>query len=86
MTTPELRKALYSYLFCRGNYICHEVAIPSRPRGRVDMMLYTKSYREKFATLRNYEMKISVADFHSPNGHNFTGLSQHLPVKIVAIS
>lgn len=89
MTTPELRKALYNYLSLQGQYVCHEVAIPKDYEkayakakatgtkfmweGRVDMLMYHKNYREQQGTFRFYEMKISVSDFNSPNGHNLEG-------------
>lgn len=89
MTTSELRKALYNYLSMAGQCVCHEVAVSKDPKhgllgkspatgrfireGRVDMVMYHRGYRDRQATFRFYEMKISVEDFKSLHGHNFEG-------------
>lgn len=44
-----------------------EVGLPNKKL--VDLMLYNINTK----IWRCYEIKVSVSDFHSPNGHNFVG-------------
>lgn len=69
---------LYKHLTKQGYHCCHEVTLPYSPQfeiynqGIVDTVLFHKA-RNQQGVFRFYEIKISVSDFHSKNGHNFSG-------------
>jgi hypothetical protein len=68
MTTKKLEQILFHHLQKQGTYMCFEVMIPSNTRERVDCLSYdTKD------TWRFYELKVSVADFHSNAKVSFYG-------------
>lgn len=76
MDTAEIKQKLYKHLAKQSFHPCHEVEIPCEHSygilGRCDTVLYHKPSGRK-AIFRFYEIKISVSDFHSKNGHNFYG-------------
>ena len=75
MKTCDLQIAIYKALRKNGTYLCFEVMMPSIFLGgngfaneRVDLLTYDVK-----GTWRFYELKVSVADFHSKAKHTFWG-------------
>ena len=75
MKTCDLQIAIYKALRKNGTYLCFEVMMPSVFHGgngftneRVDLLTYDVK-----GTWRFYELKVSVADFHSKAKHTFLG-------------
>lgn len=73
MTTKDIEKIAYKHLWKKGRYLVFEVAAPRElvnkyHRERVDLLMY-----ETTGIWRCYEIKNTVADFHSSAKLSFWG-------------
>lgn len=80
MTTKEIEKILYNYLWKKGWYGVYECAIPKilnrkTRRERVDMLTY-----ETTGIYRAYEIKVSKQDLHSKAALSWIGHYNYLVI------